>query len=43
MLAETGDGATVDEVVGLITQLRDEISKSRKQDGIDHPNNLKGW
>ena len=43
MLAETGDGATVEEVVSLITELRDEISKSRKQDGIEHPNNLKGW
>jgi len=43
MLAETGDGATVEEVVSLITELRDEISKSRKEDGTSHPNNLKGW
>lgn len=43
MLAETGDGATVDEVVTLITELRDEIMRSRTQDGVDFPNNLAGW
>ena len=43
MLAETGDGATVDEVVGLITELRDEISRSRTQDAATFPGNMEGW
>ena len=43
MLAETGDGATVEEVVNLITELRDEISASRAADGAAWPGNLSGW
>lgn len=43
MLAETGDGATVEEVVALITELRDEISRSRAQDAADFPVNEEGW
>ena len=43
MLAETGDGATVEEVVQLITELRDEISRSRAQDAASFPGNLAGW
>jgi hypothetical protein len=40
MLAETGDGATVEEVVTLITELRDEISRSRAADTASWPGNL---
>lgn len=43
MLAETGDGATVEEVVSLITELRDEISRSRAADGASFPGNMQGW
>jgi hypothetical protein len=43
MLAETGDGATVEEVVTLITELRDEISRSRAQDAATFPGNMQGW
>ena len=43
MLAETGDGATVEEVVALITELRDEISRSRAADGASFPGNMQGW
>ena len=43
MLAETGDGATVEEVVALITELRDEIMRSRNQDAADFPVNEAGW
>jgi hypothetical protein len=43
MLAETGDGATVEEVVSLITELRDEISRSRAQDAATFPANMEGW
>lgn len=43
MLAETGDGATVEEVVALITELRDEISRSRSQDAATFPGNMAGW
>ena len=43
MLAETGDGATVEEVVALITELRDEISRSRAQDAATFPGNMEGW
>ena len=43
MLAETGDGATVEEVVSLITELRDEISRSRAQDAATFPGNMEGW
>ena len=43
MLAQTGDGATVEEVVALITELRDEISRSRSEDGASFPGNLVGW
>jgi len=43
MLAETGDGATVEEVVQLITELRDEISRSRAADAASFPGNMAGW
>ena len=43
MLAETGDGATVEEVVSLITELRDEISRSRAADAASFPGNMEGW
>ena len=43
MLAETGDGATVEEVVNLITELRDELSRSRAQDAATFPGNMEGW
>jgi len=43
MLAETGDGATVEEVVNLITELRDEISASKAADAAAWPGNLNGW
>lgn len=43
MLAETGDGATVEEVISLITELRDEIMRSRNQDAADFPVNEEGW
>ena len=42
-LAETGDGATVEEVISLITELRDEIMRSRNQDAADFPVNEEGW
>jgi len=43
MLAETGDSATVEEVVVLITDLRDEMSRARAQDAADFPGNKAGW
>jgi len=43
MLAETGNEATVEEVVGLITELRDEIMRSSAEDRANFEITQQGW
>ena len=43
MLGETGDEATLGEVITLITDLRDEIASSNMADQATFPGNLANW
>ena len=43
MLAQTGDDASVHEVIGLITDLRDEIARAHEFDRINYPVSKQCW